>query len=76
VSGPELVDGKQVFTFQNGSGHKRLTMKAIIITGNPVEGFEFYWPFETELEAIEWANQDAHLDETWRVGKVHPPKEE
>ena len=48
-------------------------MKAIIITGNAVEGFEFYGPFETELEAIEWANQDAHLDETWCVGKVHSP---
>jgi hypothetical protein len=45
-------------------------MKAIIITGNPMEGLEFYGPFATELEAIEWANQDAHLDETWCVGKV------
>jgi len=54
-----------------------LNHESHIITGNPVSDFEFYRPFETELQAIEWTNRDAQLDENWCVSTIrHPPEEE
>lgn len=46
--------------------------QAIIITGNPVSGFEFYGPFSSEAEAVEWGNGDPHLDESWCVAPLEP----
>lgn len=48
------------------------TKMAIIVTGNPVDGFEFYGPFSTPHEAVEFANNDAHLDDSWHVADLHP----
>lgn len=42
-----------------------------IITGNPVEGFEYIGPFETPGEAIEWATNNCHK-EWWQAGLVNP----
>ena len=42
-----------------------------IICGNPVEGFELYGLFLTELAALEYANADAHLPDTWQIMRIH-----
>ena len=46
----------------------------IVITGNPVDGLEFYGPFEEGEEANEWA--DEHLtpdDKDWWITSLIPP---
>jgi hypothetical protein len=35
----------------------------IVVAGNPIDGFEFYGPFRTEPDAIEWAGEN--LDGDW-----------
>jgi hypothetical protein len=42
-------------------------MKFTIICGNPVDGYECYGIFDSEVEAINWANDDAHLTPDWWV---------
>jgi hypothetical protein len=36
--------------------------KYIVVVGDPVDGFEFYGPFNTEPEAIEWAGENLNGD--------------
>jgi hypothetical protein len=43
------------------------TRKWTISHGNLVDGFELYGIFDTENDAIEWADQDAHLSDNWNV---------
>lgn len=48
-------------------------MTAIIITGNPVDGFDVSGPFATSMDAIDWAED--HFDnirESWWVSKLTP----
>ncbi len=42
----------------------------IIVTGNPVDGLEFYGPFPTANDATEFANTDVHLPEEWWVAPL------
>ncbi len=51
-------------------------MKYTIATGNLVDGFELYGVFDVETDAIEWADNDAHLPDTWHVVPINPIKEE
>lgn len=37
----------------------------IIITGNPVDGFEYIGPFETGAEAVDWAHSNPIKEEWW-----------
>lgn len=37
----------------------------IIITGNPVDGFEYIGPFNTSEDALRWADKDAHIEGDW-----------
>lgn len=46
-------------------------MKYTIITGNPVDGFECYGVFDSQLEAIKWANHDADLPDNWNVMPIN-----
>lgn len=43
----------------------------IIVTGNPVDGFEFFGPFKTGEDAIIFGNTDPHLTDEWWVAKLH-----
>jgi hypothetical protein len=43
----------------------------IIVAGNPVDGFEFYGPFESEEDAAAWAEHGQPGD--WWIARVHTP---
>lgn len=48
----------------------------VIVTGNPVDGFEFYGPFADTIHACEVGNTDAHFsDVDWWTAEVHPVTE-
>ena len=50
--------------------------QSIIVTGNPVDGFEFYGPFKSITEAAEHANTDGLFDDhDWWVADLHAVKE-
>lgn len=46
----------------------------IVITGNPVDGFAYHGPFESEEEAQEWAENECQDD--WWVAPLASPSEE
>lgn len=37
----------------------------IIVTGNPVEGFEFIGPFDSDVDAARYGNEDPDMEEWW-----------
>ena len=39
----------------------------VIITGNPIHGFEVYGPFATGADAAEFGNTDPHMEADWWV---------
>lgn len=43
----------------------------IIVTGNPIHGFEFFGPFPYEVAAIEWAERKFD-DREWWTAFVNP----
>lgn len=43
----------------------------IIVTGNPVDGFEYHGPFNTEDSAIEWA--DTFIEDEWWLAHLDAP---
>lgn len=47
-------------------------MTTIIVTGNPVDGFTFYGPFEDGVEAQDWAT--AFLDGDWWGANLRQPE--
>ncbi len=47
-------------------------MKYTIATGNLVDGFELYGVFDSETDAIAWADSDAHLPDSWHVVPIQP----
>jgi hypothetical protein len=51
-------------------------MKYTIATGNLPEGFYFYGVFDSPEAAMDHANQDADLPDTWHVVPIHPLTEE
>lgn len=48
-----------------------MTTPHIIITGNPVDGFEDDGPFADVGAAIGFANTDAHMDGQWWTAPLH-----
>lgn len=44
----------------------------VIICGNVLDGFELYGPFPDAAAAIEHANTDPHLPDTWIVAQINP----
>lgn len=46
----------------------------LLMAGNPVEGFSFYGPFESEEQADEWVESHDEIDATdyWII-EVQPP---
>ncbi len=49
-------------------------MKYTVLTGNVVDGFEAYGVFETQSDAIAWADGDAHLSDSWHVLPINEAK--
>jgi hypothetical protein len=47
-----------------------VSKKAIIVTGNPVDGLQFHGPFESNEEAIRYA--EVAFDEEWWVTSLEP----
>lgn len=50
-------------------------MKYIIIYGDPMDGFNYRGPFDTQADATEWA-EDHEPDEVWWIAELNPPTEE
>ena len=53
--------------------------KAIVIVGDPVEGFEYYGPFDSANEAISFADGSVGgvvIDEHWWVVELESPEGE
>lgn len=49
----------------------------IIITGNPVDGFEFIGPFDNVDDALVYLNTDPHLlDGDYWTAPLHAPAED
>lgn len=51
-------------------------MKHILVTGNPVDGFEFYGPFNNGVDAVEYANQCAGIEGEWWTADLNPVEPE
>ena len=47
--------GVKVITFPQDPRKENSMLKFIIISGDPVNGFNFYGPFEFKEDAIKWA---------------------
>jgi hypothetical protein len=47
-------------------------MKSIIITGDPVDGFDYTGPFDSAEKATEWAEE--HCDPDWWVADIFSPQ--
>jgi hypothetical protein len=48
----------------------------IIVTGNPVEGLEFYGPFDSFGDAAFFGANDPHLPADWWIALLHSPTDE
>lgn len=46
-------------------------IKYTVIAGNPVDGFDANGLFDTNEEAVAWANTDAHLPDEWWVMPIY-----
>ena len=51
-------------------------MKYIILSGNPVEGYEFYGPFDTQESALRYADNNLDYDREWCFAHLIEPKGE
>lgn len=49
--------------------------KCIVVTGNVVDGFVFYGPFEYENAAIDWAEGPGGLSCDWTIAVINHPWE-
>jgi hypothetical protein len=50
-------------------------MKYILITGDPVEGFEYEGPYDDERELIRLAKNELGPDESWWIAPIREPEE-
>jgi hypothetical protein len=48
----------------------------IIIDGNPVDGYQFYGPFESKDEACTYADENLDYGREWCIAKLVNPKGE
>lgn len=42
-----------------------IPVKSIVVSGGPVDGFKFFGPFDTEVEAEAWATEWLDCDVWW-----------
>lgn len=52
------------------------TYKYMIVVGNPSEGFEYYGPFDSRTDAVEWASDDCEGADWWVIPIKHPNNNE
>ena len=43
----------------------------IVITGNPVDGYRYYGPYESHDAAVQAANGSLRLDIDWWIASLH-----
>jgi hypothetical protein len=48
----------------------------IIIDGNPVDGYQFYGPFDSKDEACTYADENLDYGREWCIAKLVNPKGE
>jgi hypothetical protein len=48
-------------------------MSHIVVTGNPVDGFQFHGPFPSGNDAAEWAEQHC-AREWWLIAPLEEPE--
>lgn len=48
-------------------------MKHLIVVGNPVDGYEFYGPFESPDDAIRYADNNLDYGDHWEITKLIDP---
>lgn len=46
----------------------------IVVTGDPISGFQFFGPFPCETDAVDWADRQFN-DREWWVAVVSNPTE-
>lgn len=65
--GKEITEmpGQEFLPSEAELEHESMMGLHIIVTGNPVDGFEFYGPFNNGVEAAEAGNTDPHLADGW-----------
>lgn len=51
-------------------------MSVIVITGNPVSGLNFYGPFDTANEAVEYGHRNDEGGDWWVAPLVTPEPEQ
>lgn len=47
-------------------------MKYLVVVGNPIDGCEFYGPFDDDTAAEDWAERYRRND-TWWVSELREP---
>ena len=47
-----------------------------IITGNPVQGFNHYGFYESEIEAGQTASEDTEMPPDWWIAPIYPMTKE
>lgn len=47
----------------------------IVMIGNPVDGFEFFGPFQDYEDATTWATEKGNPDDPWWVVEVAGPND-
>lgn len=47
-------------------------MSFIVITGNPVDGFQYYGRFSDEPAAIDWADENLSEEDWWIAELINP----
>ena len=50
-------------------------MKHILVVGNPVEGYEFYGPFESPEDAIRFHDEELGYGDHWEIAKLNAPND-
>lgn len=53
---------------------KSKIMSFIVITGNPVDGFQYYGRFSDEPTAIDWADENLSEEDWWVAELINPDR--
>lgn len=49
-------------------------MKHIIVVGNPVDGYEFYGPFDTSDDALRFHDSELDYGDHWEITQLKSPE--
>jgi hypothetical protein len=52
--------------------NKPKQLKQIIVAGNPVDGLQFYGPYDSAMVAATTGNKDGNMPEEWWIAPLHP----